>query len=272
MDLVRRIASADFCNHVVAIGDVDVVAGATNEDVVAGSTVEGVVAGGAGDAVVERVTGGGNMGAAQFQIFNVGLQGVAGQRSLDGIQALIRGFIGHIIGMIDVVYVVASAADEAVVTGATDQTIGAAVAVEGVVFGTANEGVVDVVVGVGLDDVGGCIAGQRQGSCGNGGEVFNAGSTGGKAKAVVAADFVCGTTAIADGVVTAHYIDVVAGAADHRIVAQTAFKGVVTHTGNDGVGQIVAHATEIAAAGVFEFFDVVRQQEVGERGFNGVGA
>ncbi|MNF52778.1 hypothetical protein D3C84_341370 [compost metagenome] len=106
----------------------------------AGPAIEDVVAGTRKERVVERVTGAvGGASRQQAQVLDVGEQGIASQRAVDGIGAAGRG---HRIGLVDDVTGIVDVIDIGAI--APRHAVRADAAVEGVGPGVAGEGVVEV--------------------------------------------------------------------------------------------------------------------------------
>ncbi len=117
VDLAGQGAGLD---HDIAdvVDDVGVVASAADHDVGAGTAVEDVVTRVAGDAVVQGVAGAIEIGGAeQVQPLDVGAQGVV-DRAVDGVDFRGRGVCldDHVADVVDVIAVVAGAANHGVRT------------------------------------------------------------------------------------------------------------------------------------------------------------
>src|SRR5262249_3610464 len=158
-DLVVKVAAE--LNHLVASGVdvVDVVAGAAGHGVGAGLAVEDVGERVAGEIVVGGVADGRDRAAEEQDVLDVGGERVAEGLAVDGIDAGTDGFGDQVLGVVDLVEVVAVAADEAVGAGAAVERVVAVVAGEGI-----GGAVADDVVGAGVaGGADGAAAGQPQG-------------------------------------------------------------------------------------------------------------
>jgi hypothetical protein len=164
---LRRRRAADGVVDEYALEDGGVAADAAVERVVAAAAVEGVVAveadeevgpGVAGEGVGERVAGDidGEAVARRgddglFDVRRQRVAGGAGEGDPDEIEAFANGFRDDVAGDVDLVLVVAAAADERVAAGAADQRVVAGETAEDVGCGVAGEAVVEFVA----DDVDG---------------------------------------------------------------------------------------------------------------------
>jgi hypothetical protein len=228
-------------DHVTDIvDDVGVVAGAAGEDV--GAAV-------AREDVVEAVAGAVDVGAAgQSQILDIGAEGV-GDRRLHRVDARVEGFRHHVAGIVNDISVVAETADHGVGTNTAVENIVAAVAGDRVVEPVA--GAVDIAAaGQGqILDIGADGVGDRR--------LHRVGARVERFRHHVA------------GVVD--HIGVVAEAADHGVGAGAAIENVVAAVAGDRVGEAVAGAVDVAAAGQRQVLDI-GADGVGDRRLHRVGA
>ena len=206
------------------VDHVNIVAQAASQGVGAAAAIENIGALVAVDAIVRRVAGAVDVAAAgERQIFQADAQRIR-DRAVDTVDAG-AGFDDAVAGVVDHVEVVAAAAGEGV---------GAAAAIEGVVAAAAGD---RVAGGVADDVVGAAVA-----AAGNAGhaiekQVLEPAAERKRNQAVHHIDAgAAGTGALVDDVAgRVDVIDVVAGAASHRVVAGAAIDGVVAGVAVDAV-------------------------------------
>src|SRR5262249_24135203 len=158
-DLVVQVAAE--LDHLVAGGVdvVDVVAGAAGHRVGAGLAVEDVGEHVPGDNIVGGVADGRDGAPEEQDVLDVGRERVAEGLAVDGLDAGAGRFGDQVLGVVDLVEVVAVAADEAVGAGAAVERVVAVVAGEDIGGAVAND-----VVGAGIAGApDGAAAGQQQG-------------------------------------------------------------------------------------------------------------
>ncbi len=146
VDFAER--GAGFNDDIACVVDeVSVIASAADQGVGARVAVENVVAGVTGQHVIEGVTGKVEVGGAQQNaVLDVGGQGVA-DGGADHVVAF-TGQLGHGVALaVDVVGIIASAADQGVVAGTAVENIVASVACQNVVAGVTGQYVVEGVAG-----------------------------------------------------------------------------------------------------------------------------
>ena len=166
IDRVSALASG-FDDHVAGhVEVVRIIADAADHGVGATPAIEVVVTAAAGegvdvvisvDVVVQAIAGAidGADRTTHIQILHVGTQRVAGASLvIDRVSAFVGGFRDHVGGHVDVILIIAGAADQGV--GEKPNAARAVLAVEGVVAATAVD---DVAPGIAVDDVVETIAG-----------------------------------------------------------------------------------------------------------------
>jgi hypothetical protein len=188
----------------------------------------------AGEGVGERVAGdidgeaiARRGDAGLFDVRRQRVAGGAGEGDPDEIEAFANGFRDDVAGDVDLVLVVAAAADERVAAGAADQRVVAGEAAEDVGGGVAGEAVVEFVAG---DVDGDSRAGGDGGVFELGGEGIAAGSGEGDVDLVGAFGVLLDDDVGGD----VDVVGVVAGSADQDVVADCRRSGCRCRRGRRG--------------------------------------